>query len=334
MRATLLCLLILAITASCTQEAASQAAAPFDREGATVRVREADFHYSMGLLLTEEQTHSVAMIRERLDAALETRFASQQDSAVSFVMGEGPFHFASIGGVLVRINSFDTPYFPEDEEFTDETLREAAGRHTAWVAVDVERREGGPTEAGAYRLAGRILEKLADNKTLVIFSATDQTIATWEEDFRDLLRGPNPRSIFGDLAGELAAPVEDPEMEAAVDEAQRRFPEFQQAFARRGDADSLFLVSAPFDHSAGVEVMWVEVTAVGDDSVTGTLANEPYYVENIQKGDVVTVQREDITDWVFQRGRDRVGGFAMALLARRAQAAAAANTAEDGTAEP
>jgi len=321
MRSILLCVLFAAATISCSQEAVSQAPPPFDRDAALERIRQSDFRYSLGLLLGEEQTHTLPMIRQTLDDALETRFSGLADSDESFVIGDGHFHVASIGGTLVRINSFDTRYFPEDEEFEDEELQDAANRHTAWVAVDVERREeGGPTEAGAYRLAGRILRELVDDNTLVIFSATDRSIATWQADFSDDLRGPNPRAVFGDLTGEISwVEPEDPEMSAAIELARERFPEFRQAFARRGSGDSLFVVKYPFEYTGGVEHMWVQAVSIGDDVIEGTLTNEPYYVEELKAGDRVTIPVEDITDWMYRRGRNTVGGFTVELLLRRSR---------------
>jgi uncharacterized protein YegJ (DUF2314 family) len=328
MRSLLVCCILLALTASCSQEATSQSASSqsaaadgdtaFQPRMVVQRIREADFRYSLGILLSEKQSHTVPLIRQKLDAALETRFATQTDSPASFVFGEGPFHFANIGGTIVRINSFDTAYFDEEDKFELEALQQAVDKHVAWIAVDVERREGGPTEAGAYRLAGRILEQFVDDNALVIFSATNRTIAVWDDSMREILRGPNPRAVFGDLTGEIIGVGDDPEMEAAIAEARRRMPEFRLAFERRGRGDdSPYLVKAPFEYADGEEHMWVRVTSFAEETLTGILTNEPYYVENIKVGDKVTLPIESITDWMYRKGDETVGGFTIKVLLQR-----------------
>src|SRR5690606_8388497 len=104
MRSLLVCCILLALTASCSQDATSQSASSqsaaadvdtaFQPRMVVRRIREADCRYSLGIVLSEKQSRTVPLIRQKLDAALETRFATQTDSPASFVFGEGPFHFA------------------------------------------------------------------------------------------------------------------------------------------------------------------------------------------------------------------------------------------------
>jgi uncharacterized protein YegJ (DUF2314 family) len=332
MRLLVISAFLIILTASCGQQVSSQdTPPPFTPASVEPRIAEARFTTSFGFLLDAPQPHNPEMIRERLDAALETRFRTSADTADSFVIGSGNFHVASIGGVLVRIDSFDTPYFEDLEEFaagfTDEELRTRLLRHRAWIAVDVEQREDGPAEAGAYRLAARIAERFADEHALIVFSASAKGMTPWSEDMREVLRGSNPRAVFGELEGEIVGvTADDPEMEAAIAEARKRLPEFRQAFTRKSRGEGPFLVKAPFAYADGVEHMWVEVTSLSEGTMQGTLANEPYYVDSLKQGDAVTVQDTAITDWIYRAARQPVGGFTTAVLARRQQAQQSADT--------
>lgn len=46
--------------------------------------------------------------------------------------------------------------------------------------------------------------------------------------------------------------------------------------------------------------MWVEVQRWHGDSLVGVLDNEPYYIKNLKRGDVVTVKEGDLFDWMIQ----------------------------------
>lgn len=120
----------------------------------------------------------------------------------------------------------------------------------------------------------------------------------------------------------VSVPDDDPQLTAAVSEANRRFDEFLHAFADRGTADR-FAVKARFMDDYGREYMWLTVTAVDGSHIYGQLDNDPATVRAIRRGQSVRVPRAGLNDWLFTKGEQRVGGFTVSVLERRAKGEAA-----------
>ncbi len=120
----------------------------------------------------------------------------------------------------------------------------------------------------------------------------------------------------------VSIPDDDPQLSAAVTEAHRRFGEFLSAFAHRTDADH-FAVKARFMDDYGREYMWLTVTAVDAQHIYGQLDNDPATVRAVRRGQPVRVSRAGLNDWLFTQGAERIGGFTVKVLERRANGEAA-----------
>lgn len=116
---------------------------------------------------------------------------------------------------------------------------------------------------------------------------------------------------------------DDPELNAAIEEAQRRLPEFRRALDE--DARRLIpalngaLVKARFDSpvTGAIEHMWIEDVGFEDDKIVGTLASEPNNIPELSQGAWVSVSPEDISDWVYRHGDRTVGGFTIRVMQQR-----------------
>ena len=113
-------------------------------------------------------------------------------------------------------------------------------------------------------------------------------------------------------ANVVSVRANDPAIAAAQAEAQRRWPEFVASF-RKGDPALRNAVKVAFPTAGGsAEHMWVQVTAIRGDSVSGTLANEPVGDVGYAFGDRVAVEKRRVEDWLVTRGDDVVlGGFSL-----------------------
>src|SRR5690606_36791004 len=90
----------------------------------------------------------------------------------------------------------------------------------------------------------------------------------------------------------------DPEVNAAIAEAKRRWPGFVSAL--REQAGETFSAKYPFTDSAGeVEHVWFSVNAINGDQVAATIDNDPIGDIGYKRGETVTVPSRDIIDWLY-----------------------------------
>ncbi|PWU18970.1 MAG: hypothetical protein C5B50_07675 [Verrucomicrobia bacterium] len=116
---------------------------------------------------------------------------------------------------------------------------------------------------------------------------------------------------------------DDPEMNAAVEEAQRKLPEFRRALDE--DARRLIpamvgaLVKARFESpiTGAIEHMWIDDVGFEGEEIVGTLASDPQNIPELSKGECVTVSPEAISDWVYRQGGRTIGGFTVRVMQRR-----------------
>jgi uncharacterized protein YegJ (DUF2314 family) len=115
----------------------------------------------------------------------------------------------------------------------------------------------------------------------------------------------------------VAVPGDDAEMAAAEAEAKRRWPEFVTAFGRKHPLQG-FAVKIPLATAhQSWEHTWVEVLSLDGQTISGKLANEPHDLPGKNFGDPVTVDVGSVEDWIYQDGREMVGGFTSKVLQAR-----------------
>ena len=118
-------------------------------------------------------------------------------------------------------------------------------------------------------------------------------------------------------------PGDDHEMNAAIEEARRRLPEFRRALDE--DARRVIpliegsLVKAAFESviTHKVEHMWIEDAGFEDEMIVGTLSSEPNAIPEVSKGDWVSVPLEMVSDWAYRLGGLTIGGFTARVMKRR-----------------
>ena len=114
---------------------------------------------------------------------------------------------------------------------------------------------------------------------------------------------------------EVKAPVigveNGADIEEAVAEARRRWPEFVASFRARQPGDDRFIVKAPFTSEENrTEHMWIEVFALEPEYVHGHLMNEPFHCKKLKKGAQVEVAVSDVSDWLCPDAEDKlIGNF-------------------------
>ena len=108
--------------------------------------------------------------------------------------------------------------------------------------------------------------------------------------------------------------ADDPGLVAAAAEARRRWPEFVAACSeQRPGRTCAVKYSAPI-RGGGDEHIWIMVTALRNDTIAGTLGNAPVEDIGLKLGDAVTIQTDDVKDWLITEGRSMTGGFSVSTL--------------------
>lgn len=158
---------------------------------------------------------------------------------------------------------------------------------------------------------GFINSRRRPNRWRVAAAERGASLPPLDEDPPELL--PAPRAGNSPTVG---LPDDDPQLRAAVAEANGRFDEFLNALSDRTPADT-FAVKAPFTDDFGREYMWVSVTEVDGGHIYGRLENEPATVRTVRRGQPVRVPRSLLNDWLYVRGCERVGGFTVRLIEQR-----------------
>lgn len=110
---------------------------------------------------------------------------------------------------------------------------------------------------------------------------------------------------------------DDPEMEAAVMNAQAKLNQFIEA-VKNPKPGYTTSVKVRFEDGQDVEYMWLNELTYVDGCFTGVINNDPVYVQNVKIGDRHEAHANEVNDWLIV---DEVGGleggFTIELLQRR-----------------
>lgn len=89
---------------------------------------------------------------------------------------------------------------------------------------------------------------------------------------------------------------DDPEMDAAIAEAQRTLPEFLAVLNDRPAGADEFVIKFPL---GGYEHIWVDDPRLSGDVLVGRLSNVPVQ-EGYAMGDEVRVPLAEVSDWAWR----------------------------------
>lgn len=296
----------------------------------------ADPLVSLVYFLDEPREADETAIRHCVANALGIRFPVDDPGSDTFVIPFSPpddrrdgqhirHYMVRIPDGLFAVLVSDRPYIEDPKEFAkrsirDKRLRTAVERHLAWISVDLMDEATEPGAArGAYQVIGKILASMAGPDCLAVYCPELQRCNEFDPVLLEALSGDNPLALFDEPTFEPVIEISDhhPKMAEAVHEAVQRWPEFVAAFRSCAPADrERHIVKAEFRESRKAEFMWVAVSEIGEDEVTGMLLNDPHELMEVHRGAVVTFTLDRLNDWIYP-GRDgaHVGGFTLDVLA-------------------
>lgn len=285
---------------------------------------------SLVALLREPRYLDARILAAAANRAWETNIPADDevdDDAKSFIVGESPLFVIQDGECMFIVHNHDRPYFDEPEEVATKVLelrsQHAVREHKAWMAVDLMRGndedqplpEGTGAADNPYRRIGRLLSELIDDDCLAVMYPDGGLLEPYSPDVHEKLTSDDPLAELRHMSHVPVIQIapDDPRMEAAVEEARRRWPEFVAAFEERTPKQN-FAVKAPISDGENTEFMWLAVTAIENDVIYGTLNNQPVALSRKYYDQRLTVPLSDLNDWMYTLKDDMHGGFTMKVL--------------------
>jgi uncharacterized protein YegJ (DUF2314 family) len=128
------------------------------------------------------------------------------------------------------------------------------------------------------------------------------------------------------LAACSEAPAGSPEEEfaralaAAKDEARASLPFYWQHFNEPAGDEYDFWLKAALprrDGQPGAEEAWLENIARAPDKIVGELAEQPNYLGDLKRGDMVEIQEGQVVDWAFKQGQSLLGHYTTRVMLPR-----------------
>lgn len=267
---------------------------------------------SIVLLRTSPRNFSEADIRaafrrvNKRDPQIQ-KISPHPDANAYLVMGEGL-------PPLAVLDSRRQYAPPEDLALTSlqaehPVLRDALLNHTAWVSIDVMGVDSASVSrkdrAVVYGVLGRIAAELLDDRCMLLYLPAEERVAEPGPEAERQLREGKIAELFGDH--DLHAPMfltnkDDEAINAAMQEARTRLPEFCAAFDRLGQSSeglfkARFRIGEPDSDSN--EYIWCKAQSLGAAGFTGVVLNHAVDPAVPTKDTVVTVTLDDIVDWMY-----------------------------------
>ena len=107
---------------------------------------------------------------------------------------------------------------------------------------------------------------------------------------------------------------DDAEMNAAIAKARASLPDFWRVFEKRDRGETDFSVKVKIPDKEKVEHFWVVDIERKDGKISGTINNDPDFVQNVKLGDRITVNDADISDWLYLRNGKMAGNYTLRVL--------------------
>ncbi|WP_246146477.1 DUF2314 domain-containing protein [Rubripirellula lacrimiformis] len=106
---------------------------------------------------------------------------------------------------------------------------------------------------------------------------------------------------------------EDVAMNAAIAKAKETFAQFEQNWKRSGIEGTSVKFSMKTDDGER-EHIWFTPITIDDEQITARCANDPRSVSGLKFGDVRTVNRSTVSDWMIMENGKCYGGYTIRVL--------------------
>lgn len=294
---------------------------------------------SLVMLLDKPRSLDDDSLRRAANSAWSRHYGKVEEG--SLVVGEAPsFVITSRNRSFViteHAGSFSKDARRAGRFLMAGAVRQAFLDHSAWISVDLLRPQNpeGRDFVDCMGMLGKLTSELITADCLLLVSPHSNQACLCDQAAKDKLDSDNPFDAFREAHAQLApvaatspaspaspaSPVSPapaspaPTSSAAASlEAQRRWPEFLDAFQHR-QAGQLFSVKAMVSDGRSKERVWIRVYNIYGEDIAGLIDSPPEHLTALKKGDRVSASSSDISDWMFVKHGTLVGGFSERALA-------------------
>lgn len=280
----------------------------------------------LSIVLLQKKLPAVSerSIAESIQKAWKQKVSVGEDGkkdATDFVVKGGPGYIIQCKDTFCMMIVASKPYLEAEavNEVQELRTRKMLREHKTWLSVDlmgdVSKMPAAQQETEMNRII-RLAAELIDKNTVGILLPSENIVLPISDEVTAAMKGDAPLKALrkSSNAAVIGASGDDPEMEAATAEARKTWPEFVKAFRNKPENTESFSAKFPFDAPDQKEFMWVEVVSINGDTVVGRLGNDPVWVKDLKLGDEVKMKVSQLSDWMYLKNGEIVGGYTVKVL--------------------
>ncbi len=110
---------------------------------------------------------------------------------------------------------------------------------------------------------------------------------------------------------------DDKEMNTAIEEARQNIGKFDIALKEKKNRFDNFCLKVCFETEEHKEHIWICDITIKNNDFFGVINNLPEYIIDINIGDTVKINKENISDWMYTDNGILKGGYTIRLLRNR-----------------
>jgi uncharacterized protein YegJ (DUF2314 family) len=197
----------------------------------------------------------------------------------------------------------------------DPETKQAVLNHRAWLMCEAVADEPPPKDPDlllkVHMMLGRVASAFVDDKTTVVMLPLLSRAVSVRPDTRERLFSMSLAELYQIPNGDAAAYFsvgKDDQVAKAMQEAQRRLPEFKNHISSPASKEHTML-KVRFKTDQGHEYVWTTCTSLEGDRFVGEIVNDTIDPTVPVKGSRVLVEPKDVVDWVYVDEQGTPQGF-------------------------
>jgi uncharacterized protein YegJ (DUF2314 family) len=113
--------------------------------------------------------------------------------------------------------------------------------------------------------------------------------------------------------------AEDKEMLNAIKTAKKTFSEFEKAMKSGNPNFKNFTLKKPYKSDKGDEYLWIKSVMfyAKKNRYVGIIADAPLYTNEVKYDEIVEIDEDEISDWMYFENNVVRGGYTLRLLRSR-----------------